>query len=396
MTVSATAPVPPSSSLWAAFLPLLPLMLVVFAGFLVVGMALPVVPLHVSHALGQGTVTVGAVMGSQYAASIIGRLVAGSMADARGPRRATLTGWFALCGVGLMYLASLAVIDRPALSLALLVVGRLLTGLTEAFVITATLAWGVLRVGPAHAGKVFGWMGVALFGAYGAGAPVGAWVHAHFGFAGLAWATVLVPLLVAAATLAVHAEAPTHAKRLPFYKVLGAVKLPGLGLTCSSAGFAMINAFVALLFVQRGWGGAALAFTSLGSGFVLARLVAGHLPDKLGGARVAMACVLIESVGQLLLWTAPTALLACAGAALTGIGYSLAFQSFGVEAVKRAPPQSRGAAMGGYVVFQDLSMGLAAPLGGWLALHAGISAVYLAGAAAALCAAAIAATLARG
>jgi hypothetical protein len=35
--------------------------------------------------------------------------------------------------------------------------------------------------------------------------------------------------------------------------------------------------------------------------------------------------------------------------------------------------------MGGYVVFQDLSMGLAGPLGGWLALHAGVPAIYLAG-----------------
>jgi predicted MFS family arabinose efflux permease len=177
--------------------------------------------------------------------------------------------------------------------------------------------------------------------------------------------------------------------------VLGAVKLPGLGLTCASAGFAMINAFVALLFVQRGWGGAALAFTSLGSGFIAARLVAGHLPDQVGGARVAMVCVLLEAVGQLLLWSSPTPLLACAGAAFTGAGYSLAFQSFGVEAVRRVPPQSRGAAMGGYVVFQDVSMGLAAPLGGWFAAHAGLASVYLAGAAAALCAAGLAAMLAR-
>ena len=50
----------------------------------------------------------------------------------------------------------------------------------------------------------------------------------------------------------------------------------------------------------------------------------------------------------------------------------------------------RGAAMGGYVVFQDLSMAASGPLGGWLALHAGLDAIYLAGAFGALAAVALA------
>ncbi len=138
--------------------------------------------------------------------------------------------------------------------------------------------------------------------------------------------------------------------------------------------------------MQRGWGSAALAFTSMGAGFVIARLLVGHLPDKLGGARVGLYFVMLEAVGQLLIWGAASPLLACLGAALTGAGYALAFQGFGVEAVRRAPPQSRGAAMGGYVVFQDLSMGLAGPLGGWLALHVGLGSVFMAGAVASVAA----------
>ena len=123
--------------------------------------------------------------------------------------------------------------------------------------------------------------------------------------------------------------------------------------------------------------------------------MAGHLPDLLGGARVAAVAVAVEALGQLLIWGAPGALLACVGAALTGAGYALAFQGFGVESVRRAPPQSRGAAMGGYVVFQDFSMALAGPLGGWLAVHSGLGAVFLAGAAAALASAALAVWMVR-
>ncbi len=68
------------------------------------------------------------------------------------------------------------------------------------------------------------------------------------------------------------------------------------------------------------------------------------------------------------------------GAALTGFGYSLAFPGFGVEAVRRAPPQSRGVAMGAYVAFLDISLGITGPAAGALAGIWGVGAVYLMGA----------------
>ncbi len=356
-------------------------MAAVFTGFFAMGMAFPVLPRHVHDTLGLGTFLVGVVMGAQYVASIlVGRLWAGEVSDGRGPKVAVPLGLVGVCGVGGLYFVSLAFIAQPTLSYLLLVAARLLTGIAEPFVITAALSWGIARMGPQHSGKVIGWIGMALFGAYAAGAPAGAWVYARWGYAGIAWATVLVPLLTLAIVAGIHGERPAPVERPAFHKVVGLVKVPGLALTLSSFAYAAISAFVALLWVERGWGSAALAFTSLGAGFIVARLLVGHLPDQLGGARVAAVCVAVEAAGQLLIWWAPSEQMACVGAALTGGGYALAFQGFGVEAVRRAPPESRGAAMGGYVAFQDLSMGLAGPLGGLLALKAGLDAVYLAGA----------------
>jgi MFS family permease len=363
------------------------------------GMALPVVPRHVHDTLDMSALMVGVVMGSQYLSAILlGRGWSGTVTDRRGPKRAMLTGLAGVAGVGLVYFVSLAFVERPSLSLYLLIGARLLTGVAEPFIITSALSWGIARLGPAHSGKVLGWVGMALFSAYGFGAPAGAAVYGLWGFGGVAAATVGVPLLALGLAWRIRDEAPAKpgVVRPPFYKVLGLVKLPGLALTLSSFGYAAINAFVVLLFAARGWGAAALAFTSLGAGFIVARLLAGHLPDKLGGARVALVSVLVLALGQLAIWAAPGALLAWAGAALTGAGYALAFQGFGVEAIRRAPPQSRGAAMGGYVVFQDFSMGLAGPLGGLLALHAGVEAVYLAGAAGALVSAGLALAMMRG
>ena len=57
---------------------LLPMMGVVFVAFLVIGAAMPVLPLHVQGGLGFGTFVVGLVAGSQFAASLISRPWAGN------------------------------------------------------------------------------------------------------------------------------------------------------------------------------------------------------------------------------------------------------------------------------------------------------------------------------
>jgi len=80
-----------------------------------------------------------------------------------------------------------------------------------------------------------------------------------------------------------------------------------------------------------------------------------------GGAKIALICVLIEAAGQALIWLAPWASLALIGAGLTGFGWSLVYPGFGIEAVRRAPPESQGLAMGAYTAFLDLALGIAGP-----------------------------------
>ena len=68
--------------------------------------------------------------------------------------------------------------------------------------------------------------------------------------------------------------------------------------------------------------------------------------------------------------------MAFAGAILTGIGNALVFPSFGVEAVKRVPAASRGAALGAYVAFFDVGFGLGGPINGFFAGALGYSSVF--------------------
>ncbi|MFL9924086.1 arabinose transporter [Herbaspirillum lusitanum] len=363
------------------FLKLAPLTLAVFIAFLTIGIQLPVLPLHLHDALGMGPTVVGLVVGAQFAAALLSRAWAGNFADMRGGKRAVVSGFLFASASGLIYLASLSVIDMPQASVWVLVLGRVLLALAESLIVTGTMGWGIALVGPQNGGKVMAWLGMAMFAAYAVGAPAGVALNNYRGFAGIAVATVAIPWLALAAISGMRALAPTASRRTPFYKVLGAVWLPGIGLAFSSVGFGVITAFIALLFAAKSWGSSSLAFSAFGAAFIAARICFGHLPDKLGGARVALVCVVIEVAGQLLIWGADTTSSAYLGAALTGFGYSLAFPGFGVEAMRRAPPQTRGLAMGAYVAFLDISLGITSPLAGALAGAWGVGAVYLAGAA---------------
>src|SRR5436190_6512011 len=61
----------------SSFTTLLPIMAVVFTAYLVIGFAMPVLPLHVHQGLGFGTFVVGLVAGSQFAAALFSRMWAG-------------------------------------------------------------------------------------------------------------------------------------------------------------------------------------------------------------------------------------------------------------------------------------------------------------------------------
>jgi MFS family permease len=79
---------------------LLPIMAAVFMAFAVIGLAIPVLPLHVHQGLGLGTSLVGLVAGSQFAAAILSRVWAGRDADIRGAKHAVIAGLFIAAAAG--------------------------------------------------------------------------------------------------------------------------------------------------------------------------------------------------------------------------------------------------------------------------------------------------------
>jgi MFS family permease len=155
-------PIQASESPKATVMAIVPIMAAVFIAFLVIGMALPVLPLHVHNGLGLSTFVVGLVAGSQFAASLVSRVWAGQYADSRGAKRAVATGLFVAAASGLLYLLSLRFAQAPEISVAILLLGRALLGAAESFIITGAVSWGLRLAGLESAGRVIAWMGMAM------------------------------------------------------------------------------------------------------------------------------------------------------------------------------------------------------------------------------------------
>lgn len=372
-----------------------PLCLMVFSEFLAMGLPLPVLPGRVHDGLGFGSFVVGLVIGAQSWATLLTRHAAGTRTDGRGPRSTALLGLVVSTFAGLLYAASTLTADALA-SLALLLVGRGLLGFGESLVITGALAWGVALAGRERSGLVMAWVGIAMYGALAVGAPLGAALEGRVGFVGLSLSAALAPLPGLAAAWWVRPVAAAGGARLPFTAVVRSIAVPGAGLALAALGFGAIAAFATLLFQDRGWAHAALAMSSFGAAYVLARVFLGKLPDRFGGPRVAAASAAVATLGQLGLWLASSSSMAVAAAALTGLGFSLAFPAFGVAALARVPPQNRGVALGAYAAFFDATLGLGVPALGLVVGAFGSSAAFATGALAGLASLGLALSLLEG
>ena len=355
---------------------LIAIMAAVFIVFLVMGMALPVLPLYVNHGLGFGAFMVGIVEGSRFATSLLSRLWSGDHTDRRGPKRAFITGLAAAIVAGLLYLLSLS-IHAAGISVFILLLGRAALGIAESLVTMGALIWGLALAGPEYAGRIMAWVGTAMYAAYAVGAPAGTTLYADYGFIAISFATIFIPLISLLLVAFLHHVAPKRQERPPFKDVASAVWIPGSGLALSAVGFGAITTFIALIFSHRGWSSAWIAFTALSVAFILGRVALGHLPDRIGGARIALVFAIIEAAGQAMIWLASSPILVFVGASFTGLGYSLVYPSLGLEAFHRASRRTRGIAMGAYTAFLDLSLGVANPALGWVAGQAGLDSVFL-------------------
>lgn len=359
----------------------MPIILSVFCVYLTIGLALGVLPKFVQQTLGFDSFVVGLVIGIQFLSTLLTRAFSGKMTDTKGAKQSKILGIILAVLAGIMYTLAAFYQRNTTFALALLLTARVVHGVGESFLVTGAMTWAIGLVGGANSGKVMTWNGIAIYAGIAIGAPLSIWISGTYGYLAAFSSMMLLPLVGLLSTNHLPTLAVVKDQvRTPFYKVIGAIAGQGLSLAFSSLAFGCIASFIALFFAEKNWGEASLAFIVFGTCYVLTRIFFASFPDRFGGLRIALISLLIEIVGQLLIWTASGKTMAIVGCGLTGVGFSLVFPALGVLALQKVSPQMRGTALGAYVAFVDLSMGIAAPLAGLAAAYFNYQAVYLFGA----------------
>jgi MFS family permease len=349
-----------------------------FICYLAIGLPLAILPAYVHLRMGYHASLAGLVISIQYIATFLSRPWAGRISDHSGAKVSVLWGMAACTASGLLLLGAGALHRNPAwLALVSLFASRLVLGVGESLGSTGATLWGVTAVGHDHTAKVIAYNGVATYGAMALGAPLGVVMEERWGLVSIG---IMTAVACGASFIFARFKKPVpvaHGEHLPFRDVLGRVTPHGMALALGGVGYSVLATFVTLFYASRSWKGAALCLTGFGLAFIAARLLFIHTISRYGGFPVGITCLIVESVGVLLLWRAVSPAMAVGGAALAGFGFSLVFPALGVEAVKHVPERSRGTALGVYTVFSDVSFFLVGPVAGAVIGAFGYANVFL-------------------
>lgn len=339
-----------------------------FTSFLAIGCVLPVLPRYVTGPLNSGPVAVGIVIGAFAVSAIVSRPLAGRLADRRGRRLVMVTGMLTASCAGALYFLPL---DVPGLVFA-----RLVLGVGEGFVFTAGITWTVDIAPETRRAQAIGLWGLAIWTALSIGPLTGELLRSTLGYDAV-WAfAAAVPLLGAALARTIrddHVPAPPG-RRQPF--IPRESVRPGIGLALANVGWAALAGFVVLLLEDRGVSHGAVVFTAFACAVVIARLVLGRLPDRLGAGRTAVGAGCAEAAGLALIAMATTLPIAVLGGVLMGVGFSILYPSLALLVVDDGDADRRGAALGAFTAFFDLGVGIGAPMAGAIAVLFGYPAVF--------------------
>ncbi|WGQ14062.1 MFS transporter [Sphingobacterium faecium] len=348
-----------------------------FYGYFTIGLSLAVLPIFIHETLGFNTIIAGAVIGSQYIMTFFMRAYAGTIVDKKGPKPAIIASMICFMVTGILLWAAFSTSATPLLSISLLAISRLLTGCGEGMVGASPVNWAILRVGDQHTGTAISYNGISNYSSMAIGAPLGVILSQHLGNWSIAAFTIVVGFIGLISTINKKAlYSLSNEVRNSFFSVFKVVSPFGIGLALAGIGFGTISTFITLYYNYKGWENAAICITCFSTMFVLGRFVLKGSINKIGGVKIALYSMLIESAGLLLIAFAPSPLLTIIGASITGLGFSMVFPALGVEAVKRASSANKGAALGAYGLFIDISLGVSGPLIGLVAKQFGMDFIF--------------------
>lgn len=349
-----------------------------FLGYFTIGLSLATLPIFIHQILGFNTIIAGLVISVQYIATFLLRGYAGKIVDIRGPKVSVMRSMLFFGLAGLLLLLVFLCKSQPTVSLGLLLITRLFTGIGEGLVGASPINWALLELGEEHAAKAISFNGIASYGAIALGAPLGVLMVDYISYESLGLLTCAIAIMgyLYSRSKIPYQVTSKKTETISFKRVLILVAPFGICLALGGLGFGSISTFMTLYYEHFNWQNGASCLTIFGIFFILTRLVFNKAIDQYGGLRVALTSLFIESLGLLIIAVGVHPIWTLLGAALTGIGFSLVFPALGVEAIKRVDQSQQGSALAAYGLFIDISLGITGPLIGFVANNMGMTAIY--------------------
>jgi len=334
-----------------------------FVGMLGFGAIIPMLPVYLHEQAGASTLVTGLLIGLSSAFALLGRLLAGKTADAKGRRVALLIGMAFCAAAGILYL--------PLFGLWALSIGRVLHGLGEGFFVTAAVAWAVDVAPENRRAQTLGFLSSGIWGGVSIGPAIGQAL-------GTMTTVALFLTVSSAAVLCIvllMREDPRPHQHVPSRWFPPPVLMPGIMLGLGNVTYAAMAGFLILLLHQRGHA-TAWAFSAFALAVLFGRAAFGGFPDRMGPRRSLFAGYACLSVGLLAIALGGPPLLDIPAAIVVGLGYSFPWPALASVVVGEVPASERAAALGALNAFYDLFVAGSSAIAGAAAGRWGFAAPF--------------------
>ena len=347
-----------------------------FLGYVGIGATIQVMPAYVEDRFAGSAFAAGLAVTVGFLATMLARPIAGRLADGGGPRRIVLAGALIAAFGGLGHLA--------APSLPWLVVARLLLGLGEGALFTASIGWVLATTPMRSRGSIAGRFGLSMWSGLTIGPILGAALLGTAGFQAVWLTAALLPgfgfMIV---SLARPPQRPASARRTEARAWLPrAAWRPGLSYLFASIGYGVVASSLVPRFAGLALPGQNIALAAFGVAFLVTRFAGSPLVDRFGAAAVLPIALVIQAAGLAGLALVGSETTALAMTVVAGIGIALIYPCYIALVTDSAEAGERTAALGLVISAWDLGVAIGGPLGGLLSARSYAGAFLVAGLAA--------------
>jgi MFS family permease len=330
-----------------------------FAYFVAIGITTPTLPRYVDGPLGGSNLAVGVTVGAFALTAILLRPWVSRFGDLKGRRSLIISG-------GLMVGLSIfgyALAD----SLVPMIGARLLTGVGEAaFYVGAASV--INDISPDdRRGEALSYFSLALFGGLAVGSVAGEFILDEVDFTAVWISAGAAAVFAGLVGIVVTETRPAGVERGPRKLINRGALLPGGILATNIWGLATFSSFIPLYALQIGMEGSRFVFALNSAVIIGIRLFGAKLPDRLGPKKSSRLALIGVAIGFVVIaaWAEPIGLFV--GTLFYSIGHGLLFPALMTLAINQAPVEERGAVVGTFTSFFDLSFGIGAASAGVIA-----------------------------